>query len=78
MLTFVKADFAREAVKRIAASNDHKTTILGVVAGLLIAAQLDWGKLVNGDSVEMGKAAGAVVAGLVGYYTNKPDTKAAA
>jgi hypothetical protein len=63
MLTFAKAAFAKSFVGKIAADNDHKTTILGLAAAALIA----------GDGNELGKAAGAVVAGLIGYYTNKPS-----
>lgn len=73
MLAFVKADFAKALLGRLAKDNDTKTTLLGIAAAALIAAQLDWGKLVAGDSAELGKAAGAVVAGLLGFYTNKKD-----
>jgi hypothetical protein len=75
MLTFIKADFTKALLSRVAASNDTKVTILGIAAGGLLAANLDWGKLFHGDSAELGKAVGAVVAVLIGYYTNKPDKK---
>jgi hypothetical protein len=68
---FIKADFLREALKRVASSNDTKTTILGVGAGALLAANLDWTKLLHGDSGELGKATGAVIVAALGYYTNK-------
>jgi hypothetical protein len=62
----------RSILKSIA-SNDKKTTVLGIVAGALLAAQIDFGALINGDSTAIGQAAGVVVATLIGYYTNKPD-----
>jgi hypothetical protein len=70
MLAFLKALLAR-----LATSNDTKATILGIVAGGLLAANLDWGKLIAFDSAQLGQAAGAVIAVLIGYYTNRPDTK---
>lgn len=73
MFTFVKAGFAESFVRSIAKSNDAKTTVLGLVAAALLAAGLDWGKLINGDSTEIGKVAGAAVVALLGYYTNKPN-----
>lgn len=69
--TFVKADFAKAMLSHIASDNDTKTTILGVLAAGILTAGLDWGKLFHGDSGEMGKAAGALVAVALGYYTNK-------
>jgi hypothetical protein len=73
MLTFAKAAFAKSFVGSLAKDNDKKTTLLGIAAGALVASQLDWGKLIQADGAECGKAAGAVVAVLIGYYTNKPS-----
>jgi hypothetical protein len=73
MLTFVKADFTKAMLSHIAGDNDTKTTLLGIAAGGLLTANLDWGKLFHGDSAECGKAAGAVIAVAIGYYTNKPS-----
>jgi hypothetical protein len=72
MLTFLKADFLREALKRVASSNDTKTTVLGAAASALLLANIDWAKLLHGDSAEEGKAVGAVIVAAIGYYTNKP------
>jgi hypothetical protein len=74
MFTFVKVDFAKALLGRLTASNDTKTTVLGIAAAGLLAANLDWGRLFHGDSVQLGQAAGALVAAAIGYYTNKPDT----
>jgi hypothetical protein len=73
MLGFVKADFAKALVGKI--SNDNKTTILGVVAAALLATKLDWGLLLKGDSAQVGTAVGVVITALLGYYTNKKDSK---
>jgi len=73
MLSGVKAAIVKSFVGSIASSNDTKTTVLGIAAGAVVAAQIDFGKLLKGDGTEIGKAAGAVVAALIGYYTNKPD-----
>jgi hypothetical protein len=75
MLNFIKADFAKGILAEIAGSNDTKTTILGVLAGALLAARLDWGKLLAGDSAAIGQATGACIAVAIGYYTNRPDSK---
>jgi len=73
MLTFIKSDFAKAALSKLAHDNDTKTTVLGIAAAGLLTANLDWSKLFHGDSAELGKAAGAIVAILIGYYTNKPN-----
>jgi hypothetical protein len=76
MLTGVKARIIKAFVGSIAKSNDTRTTIMGIVAAALIAAQLDWTALLKGDPDQIGMAAGAVVAALWGYWTNKPDGEA--
>ena len=74
MFAFVKADFLKSIVGTVAKSNDHKTTLLGALAAsIMMGTQVDWGKLVNGDSSEIGKVVGAVIVGLIGYLTNKKD-----
>jgi len=73
MLTGVKARIIKAFISSIARSNDTRTTIMGIVAAALIAAQLDWTALLKGDPDQIGMAAGAVVAALWGYWTNKPD-----
>lgn len=73
MLTFVKVDFIKALLGKV--SNDNKTTILGVLAGALLVAQVNWTLLLKGDSTQIGYAAGALVTALLGYYTNKPEGK---
>jgi hypothetical protein len=75
LIAFVKGAFAKALVGKIATDNDTKTTVLGLVAAGLLAGQIDWGKLLNGDSAEIGRAVGCVVTALLGYYTNKADKK---
>jgi len=75
MMTWVKVRIIRSFLGGLANSNDTRTTVLGIVAAALLAAQLDWGKLLHGDPDQIGLAAGAVVAALFGYLTNKPSKK---
>jgi hypothetical protein len=75
MLTGVKARIIKAFIGSIARSNDTRTTIMGIIAAALIAAQLDWTALLRGDPDQIGLAAGAIVAALWGYWTNKPDAK---
>jgi len=63
-------------VKDVAKSNDTKTTALGTAAATLFAMDIDYGKLVNGDRAEIGKAIAAVICFAIGYYSNKPDKTA--
>ena len=73
---FVATAFVRALLARI--SNDNKLSILGVLAGALVATKLDWGLLLQGDAQQLGTAAGVVVTVLVGYYSGKPDAPKAA
>lgn len=73
MITWIKARILRGFLGGLARSNDTRTTVLGVVAASLLAAQLDWAKLLQGDPDQLGLAAGAAVAALFGYWTNKHD-----
>jgi hypothetical protein len=73
MITFIKVRFTKSMLGQLAHNNDTKTTMLGLAAGALLASQLDFGKLLQKDPDELGKAAGVVIAVLIGYWTNKPD-----
>lgn len=74
---FIKVPFIKSCLGRIASSNDTKTTVLGVVAAAVLASEIDYGKLLNGDGGEIGKVVGVVVVALIGYYTNKHPKPAA-
>jgi hypothetical protein len=54
-------------------SHDSKTTILGVLAGALLAGNVDFGKLITGDVGEISKAVASLVVAAFGYYTNKKE-----
>jgi len=72
-MNFVKGLFAKSFLKSIAKSNDGRTTILGIMAAGLIAKDINWGLALSGDAEQIGTAAGALVAILIGYLTNRPD-----
>lgn len=63
----------KSALRKFASDNDAKTTLLGVLASGILAADIDFGKLFTGDVTEITKAVSAVVALLLGFYTNRPD-----
>lgn len=75
MMTFFKVRFIRSFLRRLAESNDTRTTVLGLTAAALLASNIDWGLLLKGDPDQVGTLAGVVVAVLFGYLTNKPDGK---
>jgi hypothetical protein len=76
MFTFIKTDFMKSFLGHLLHSNDTKTTVLGlVIAAVLADKTLDWGKLLNCDSNELGKVVGILAVVLIGYYTNKPNSK---
>lgn len=70
---FIKGDIIKAALRNVAGNNDTKATILGFVASAVLAAQIDYGKLLQKDPNEIGKAVGVLVAAVFGYYTNKKD-----
>lgn len=52
------------------AKSQHTTTVLGAVLAGVIAAQVDWSKVLQKDPQQIGNLVGACVVGLLGYYTN--------
>lgn len=46
------------------------TTISGATVASVIAANIDYSKLLQGDPTQIGLAIGAVATGVLGYYTN--------
>lgn len=70
---FIKGDIIKSALKKVAGSNDTKTTVLGVAAAGVIAAQIDWNKLFQKDPAQIGLLIGTIVTAVFGYYTNKVD-----
>ena len=53
------------------ANHDNLTTVLGLILGGLVAANVDWGLVLNGDRAQLGKIIAAVVLVLYGWSTNK-------
>lgn len=53
--------------------NDAKTNLAGLIVSAAMGLNVDWQKLMSGDSVEVGKLVGAIAAAVWAYYTNKPD-----
>ena len=55
----------------MALSNDHKTTVLGGLVGVIQAVNVDWNQVVHGNSAAICQLIGAVAIGLFAYFTNK-------
>jgi len=70
---FIKSDIIKTVLKKVSSDPDTQTTVLGVAGGALLAANVDWGKVIGQhDGVEIGKAVGALIVAIFGFYTNKP------
>jgi hypothetical protein len=57
------------------AKSEPRTTVLGFVLAGVIAAQVDYSKLMQKDPVQIGNLIGAIVTALLGYYTNNKSIK---
>lgn len=53
-------------------NTDKLTTTLGTLIGIIVAANIDWSKLISGDVGEISKLIGAVLVAIHGWATNKP------
>lgn len=60
-----------DKLKEIVKSPDHQATAAGVILGTVIAAEVDFPALLAGDTAEAGKAAGAVLVGVLGFLFNR-------
>lgn len=74
----MKELFVRAAIERLSKDRDMQATVLGVILSALVAAKLDWGKLLHADPGECGQAAAVVVIALLGKVTNAPSRPASA
>jgi hypothetical protein len=74
---FIKAQIVKTTLSNLANNNDLKTTILGVVLAGVQASNLDYGKLLQGDSTQIANAITAVLLAVFGYFTNKKAKPAA-
>lgn len=46
-----------------------KTTSIGAILSVVVATNIDYGKLIGGDHQEIGKLIGALLIGALGYYS---------
>ena len=72
-MNFLKKLIGVQVIKNVLSklSADHKTTLVGVLGAALLTANIDFGKLLEGDSAQITNAVTAVVLALIGYFTNK-------
>jgi len=72
-MNFLKKFAVTRIIKNVLSkiSADHKTTLVGVLGAALLSANIDFGKLVEGDTEHITSAVTAVVLALIGYFTNK-------
>lgn len=69
----VQGKLVRKAVKSVAA--EYKTTILGGALMALLGANVDFSKVLEGDTQQIGAAVIALLVGALGWYMR--DRKAA-
>jgi len=78
-MNFIKKFALSKVIKNVLSkiSADHKTTIVGVLGAALLSANIDFGKLIEGDADQIANSVSAVVLALIGYFTNKEAKDAA-
>ena len=54
-------------------NNDRKASVLGVVLAAIIAANVDFSKVMQLDPAAVGQLAGALITAVLGVYINRPD-----
>lgn len=52
-------------------TNNHKTTIAGILTSAVLMSGVNAGKLLSGDIQEISKLIAALLVGLVGYFAAK-------
>lgn len=67
--TIVKGTILGNVISRVAAS-EPRTTIAGATLSGLIAAQIDYNKLIQGDPQQIAAAIAAVIVAVFGWFTN--------
>lgn len=69
IVSSIKGSIIGSIINNIAKS-EPKTTALGAVLAAIQLANVDYGKLVQGDPEQVGRVVAAVVTALLGYFTN--------
>ena len=69
LTSLVKGKILGTVIDKIAAS-EPRTTIAGAALAGLVAANIDYNKLVQGDPQQIGQAVAAVIVALLGYWAN--------
>lgn len=65
-------------LKSLAQSKDTRTTIMGLIAGAVLAIPgLDLTKLIGGDPVQVAKLASGLLVALIGYWATKANREGA-
>lgn len=67
--SMIEGTIIRAALDKIVAS-EPRTSFLGLLGGGVIAAKIDYGKLIQGDPQQIGNLVGVVVVVLIGWFTN--------
>lgn len=75
LIASIKGKILKTAVNKVAAS-EPKTSILGALLGGIVAANIDYNKLLQGDPQQIGNAVGAAVVVLLGWFANNAHKKA--
>lgn len=52
---------------------DVLTTVFGAIISAVVMLNVDYGKVLAGDTAEQGKIVGAVVVAVFGWLTNKTN-----
>lgn len=75
--TFVKGNILKVVVDKVAKS-EPRTTVLGFMLSAVVASQIDYNKLLQGDTTQIGNLVATLVIAVLGYYTNHPKLQAPA
>jgi hypothetical protein len=67
--TSVKGSILRRVIENVRAS-EPRTSALGAVLGGIVAANIDYNKLLQGDPQQIGNLVAAIVVVLLGWFTN--------
>jgi hypothetical protein len=69
LTSLVKGKIIGTVVDKISAS-EPRTTIAGFVLATVVASNIDYGKLSQGDPTQIGNLIGAIAAAVLGWFAN--------